>query len=99
MKVVGLIPSRLESSRLPKKAIQDICGFPMIVHVYKRCQLAKLLDEVYVATDSKKIEDVVNAFEGKVIRLRIERIILKVHDLVLSLLVLFFSCLQIIQEF
>ena len=51
MNVVGLIPSRLESSRLPKKAIQDICGLPMIVHVFKRCQLARLLDEVYVATD------------------------------------------------
>ncbi|MBT5399814.1 3-deoxy-manno-octulosonate cytidylyltransferase [bacterium] len=66
-KVVAIIPSRLESSRLPGKALLDICGLPMIIHVYKRCLLAKELDEVYVATDNKKIKNIVEGYGGKVI--------------------------------
>ena len=66
-KVVAIIPSRLESSRLPKKALSDILGLPMIVHVFKRCLFAKKLDEVYVATDSIEIKEVVESFGGKVI--------------------------------
>jgi 3-deoxy-manno-octulosonate cytidylyltransferase (CMP-KDO synthetase) len=66
-KTVAIIPSRLESSRLPRKALLDICGMPMIIHVYKRCLLAKKLDEVYVATDNTKIKDVVELYGGKVI--------------------------------
>ena len=53
--VVALIPSRLASRRLPGKALIDICGLPMIVHVAKRTQLSNLVDEVYVCTDSDQI--------------------------------------------
>ena len=66
-KVVAIIPSRLESSRLPRKALVDILGMPMIVHVFKRCLFAKKLDEVYVATDSIEIKEVVESFGGRVI--------------------------------
>ncbi|MFC1626542.1 3-deoxy-manno-octulosonate cytidylyltransferase [Pseudomonadota bacterium] len=66
-KTVALIPARLESSRLPRKALVDIHGLPMIVHVYKRCLLAKHLDEVYVATDSDEIAQVVEDYGGRVI--------------------------------
>jgi 3-deoxy-manno-octulosonate cytidylyltransferase (CMP-KDO synthetase) len=66
-KTVAIIPARLESSRLPRKALADICGLPMIVHVYRRCLLAKKLDDVYVATDNTEIKDVVENYGGKVI--------------------------------
>ena len=66
-KVVAIIPSRLESSRLPGKALLNICGLPMILHVYKRCMLSNSLDEVYVATDNLKIKDVVESYGGRVI--------------------------------
>ena len=66
-RVVAIIPSRLESSRLPKKALADILGMPMIVHVFKRCLFSEKLDEVYVATDSVEIKEVVESFGGKVI--------------------------------
>jgi len=66
-KSVAIIPARLESSRLPRKALAEICGMPMIVHVYKRCLLAETLDDVYVATDSKEIKDNVERHGGKVI--------------------------------
>lgn len=66
-KAVGLIPVRLESHRLPNKALVDIMGDPMIVHTFKRCQLAQSLDEVFVATDNLKIREVVESNGGKVI--------------------------------
>ena len=39
-KTVAIIPARLESTRLPNKALADVCGLSMIVHVYKRCLLS-----------------------------------------------------------
>lgn len=67
MKAVGLIPARLESTRLPGKALKDICGLPAIVHTYKRSRMAKSLDEVYVTTDSTEIRDAVVNAGGRVI--------------------------------
>ncbi|MBN1384696.1 MAG: 3-deoxy-manno-octulosonate cytidylyltransferase [Elusimicrobia bacterium] len=67
MKIIGIIPSRLKSSRLPEKALVDIEGLPMIVHVFKRAQLSSLLDEVFVATDSKEIYDTVNNHGGRAV--------------------------------
>jgi 3-deoxy-manno-octulosonate cytidylyltransferase (CMP-KDO synthetase) len=64
-KVVAIIPSRLESSRLPRKALADICGLPMVVHVFKRCQYAKSLDKVFVATDNEEIFDIVEKYGGE----------------------------------
>lgn len=67
MKVVGLIPARLESTRLPRKAMLDICGLPMIVHTLKRAQMASSLDKVYVCTDSQLIAQTVLDNGGEVI--------------------------------
>lgn len=64
MRAVGIIPSRLESTRLPRKALIDIDGLPMIVHVFKRTALSDALDEVYVATDSEVIFDIVTRHGG-----------------------------------
>lgn len=66
-RTVALLPARLQSSRLPGKPLADIHGIPMIVHVYKRCLLAKSLDEVHVATDSEEIREVVESHGGRVI--------------------------------
>lgn len=66
-KVIAILPVRLESSRLPRKALKDICGLPMIIHVLKRCLLSKKLNKVYVATDSKEVRQVVEKFGGEVI--------------------------------
>ena len=57
-KVIGLIPVRLESSRLPGKALKNIEGMPAIIHAYKRSCMANELDEVYICTDSNEIEKV-----------------------------------------
>jgi 3-deoxy-manno-octulosonate cytidylyltransferase (CMP-KDO synthetase) len=71
-KVIGLIPARLQSTRLPEKALADICGIPMVVHTYLRSCYAGLLDDVYVVTDSPRIRDEVLAYGGKVILSRRE---------------------------
>lgn len=65
MKIVVGIPARMGSSRFPGKPLCDILGSPMIEHVYKRCLLAKSVDEVFVATCDKEIEEKVKEFNGK----------------------------------
>lgn len=63
--IVGLIPSRLNSTRLKDKPLLEIDGLPIIVHTFKRALLAKKLDEVIVCTDDKKIVEVVEGHGGK----------------------------------
>jgi len=62
-----MVPARLQSSRLPEKALIDLEGLPMVVHTYKRSQLANCLDDVYLATDSEKIKKVAESYEIKVV--------------------------------
>lgn len=66
MKIVGIIPARYGSTRLEGKPLKDICGKPMIQHVYEAAQSARLLDQVYIATDDQRIVDAVTAFGGNV---------------------------------
>ena len=53
MKVIGVIPARLNSSRVPKKALLDICGIPMVCHVLLRAKMCQELESIYVATDNE----------------------------------------------
>jgi 3-deoxy-manno-octulosonate cytidylyltransferase (CMP-KDO synthetase) len=66
-KVVGIIPARYASSRLPGKAIRPILGKPMIQRVLERSWLAHRLDAVWVATDDERIARVVEAVGGRVV--------------------------------
>ncbi len=68
MRKVILIPTRINSKRLPAKALLEIENIPMIIHTYKRSCLSKLKDEVYVCTDSQKIIDVCKKYEANFIR-------------------------------
>ncbi|OGJ49672.1 3-deoxy-D-manno-octulosonate cytidylyltransferase [Candidatus Peregrinibacteria bacterium RIFOXYB2_FULL_32_7] len=65
MKVVAIIPARLESTRLPNKPLLDIDGLPMAIHVLKRTMLCNDVDEVYVATCNQEIIDAVERYGGK----------------------------------
>ncbi|MBM3635777.1 MAG: 3-deoxy-manno-octulosonate cytidylyltransferase [Alphaproteobacteria bacterium] len=51
---VILIPARMASTRLPGKPLADICGEPMIVHVWRRAQEAGI-GPVIVATDTPEV--------------------------------------------
>ncbi|WP_162301577.1 3-deoxy-manno-octulosonate cytidylyltransferase [Nesterenkonia muleiensis] len=66
-KVIAMVPSRLGSTRLQRKALADICGLPMVIHVLQRVQMSPIVDEVYVATDSEEIKSLVESYEGKAI--------------------------------
>jgi len=66
MKVCIIIPARLESTRLHHKALADINGKPMILHVIDRANESKLGD-VYVAAGNQEIVDVVEAAGEKAI--------------------------------
>ena len=55
MKKYILIPARLESSRLPRKALKKILDLPIIIHVALRAKLCKNVEKVIVCTDSPEI--------------------------------------------
>lgn len=63
-RVVGVIPARWASTRLPGKALVMICGKPLIQWVLERTRQAKRLDEVLVATDDERIRSVVESLGG-----------------------------------
>jgi len=62
MKVLGIIPARYASTRFPGKPLALIAGKPLIRHVVERCQQAKSLAEVIVATDDTRIWEVAQNF-------------------------------------
>ncbi|MBF8999992.1 3-deoxy-manno-octulosonate cytidylyltransferase [Vibrio nitrifigilis] len=65
MSFTVVIPSRYQSSRLPGKPLADICGKPMVQHVYEQaCQAGA--EQVIVATDDERIAEVVRGFGGEV---------------------------------
>lgn len=66
-KIIGVIPARYASSRLPGKPLVDICGKPMIWWVYQQVIKVKELNAVYVATDDVRIENMCKKYGINVI--------------------------------
>jgi 3-deoxy-manno-octulosonate cytidylyltransferase (CMP-KDO synthetase) len=66
---VVLIPARMASSRLPGKPLADICGEPMIVHVWRRAIEADV-GPVFVAADDSRVAAAVEAAGGKAVLTR-----------------------------
>ncbi len=64
-KVIAIIPARYQSNRFEGKPLAFIGGKPMIQHVVERAKKVKLLSRVVVATDDKRIADVVQGFGGE----------------------------------
>ena len=67
--VLILIPARMAATRLPGKPLLDIAGLPMIVHVLRRAEEAKL-GPVVVATDNEAIATCVEKAGGRAIMTR-----------------------------
>jgi len=67
MKVLGIIPSRYESSRYPGKPLIDIAGKTMIQRVYEQTKKSVLINELVVATDDDRIFKHVQSFGGNVV--------------------------------
>jgi len=53
--VLGVIPARLASTRLPRKVLREIAGRPLVAWVYEAARRAADLDEVLVATDADEV--------------------------------------------
>lgn len=68
MKFIAVIPARYASTRFPGKPLAQLGGKTMIERVYT--QVKTIIDDVYVATDDKRIFQTVEAFGGKVVMTR-----------------------------
>lgn len=66
MSFTVIIPARYASTRLPGKALLDICGKPMLQHVHERA-IESGATAVYIATDDERIQSVAESFGAKVI--------------------------------
>lgn len=64
MKIIGIIPSRMDSTRFPGKALTDIDGLPMVIRVWKAACESGVFDCVYVATDSPQIASVCRQYNA-----------------------------------
>lgn len=58
MKITGLIPARLDSVRLPGKALLPLGGEPMVCRVLRQAGESGILDQVMAVTDSREIAGV-----------------------------------------
>ena len=61
LKIIGCIPARYASSRLPGKPLSDIAGKPMILHVVEKAKQSSTLSDAIVLTDDQRIFDVVKS--------------------------------------
>jgi 3-deoxy-manno-octulosonate cytidylyltransferase (CMP-KDO synthetase) len=59
MRVLGVIPARIGSTRLPNKPLQLLAGEPLITRVIERVLDHDLVEQLVVATDSSRVADVV----------------------------------------
>ncbi len=60
-KTIALIPLRGGSKGIPKKNVKQIAGKPLCAWVLESATESKLIDEVYVSTDSNEIAQIVKA--------------------------------------
>ena len=67
MRVLGVIPARLGSTRLPDKPLQLLAGEPLITRVIERVLEHRLVDRVVLATDSARVADAVKTSEVQVV--------------------------------
>ena len=64
--VLGIVPARLASTRLPNKPLYPILGRPLIEWVWRRVETMSVLDHAVVATDSEEVADVCRALGAPV---------------------------------
>ncbi len=66
MRVIAIIPARLNSKRFPRKLMKKINGIPLIVMTYKNLLAMNIFDEIIVATDSLEISNTIKKNGGEV---------------------------------
>jgi 3-deoxy-manno-octulosonate cytidylyltransferase (CMP-KDO synthetase) len=66
-RIIGIIPARMGSSRLPGKVLAPILGMPMVGHCYFRTRMCDLLDDVYIATCDEEVRAYGESIGAKVV--------------------------------
>lgn len=62
MKVSAIIQARTSSTRLPKKVLKELpknSGVTCLEHIIRRLKQCKKLDEIIIATTTKKVDDII----------------------------------------
>ena len=67
MKNIIVIPARFGSSRLPGKPLAQIKGHSLLYRVWMLARNAQNIDEVFIATDDKRIQDHAQSFGARVL--------------------------------
>lgn len=67
LRILGVIPARMASTRLPGKPLVDIGGMSMVQRVVQQARGSTRLADVLVATDDERIVDHVKRFGGKAV--------------------------------
>lgn len=67
MKIIGVIPARYSSERLPGKPLIEIKGKILIQRVWEQAKRAKKLEQVIIATDDKRIFSAARSFGAQAI--------------------------------
>jgi len=65
--IIGVIPSRWDSTRFPGKSLHPILGKPLLQWVVERARQARALDRLLVATDDERIRDAAQQFGAEVV--------------------------------
>jgi 3-deoxy-manno-octulosonate cytidylyltransferase (CMP-KDO synthetase) len=65
--ILCVIPSRIGSTRLPRKPVLPIQGKPMIQWTYENASRCNLISKVVVATDSEEISNIINKIGGEAV--------------------------------
>jgi 3-deoxy-manno-octulosonate cytidylyltransferase (CMP-KDO synthetase) len=61
LRIVGVIPARLGSTRLSRKVLRPLAGRPMVEWVWRAAKVSGLMDAVVVATDSDEVAEICRA--------------------------------------
>lgn len=64
---VIVIPARHNSSRFPGKVLADLCGKPVVQHVFEQCLKSSKADKVIIATDSELVKKTCEGFGAEVV--------------------------------
>ncbi len=67
MRVLGVIPARLGSTRLPNKPLQPLAGQPLVVRVYERARASGRFAELVVATEAPEVAVAVERVGGRAV--------------------------------
>ena len=66
-KIIGVIPARWASTRFEGKVLAELQGKPMIQHVWQQAKKSRLLKDVIIACDDKRVFQIVEEFGATVV--------------------------------